>query len=291
MLTESTRIKPLIKWVGGKTHLLKKILPKVPLNINTYYEPFFGGGAVFFALSPEKAVINDANLDLTNMYHWTKAAPVDFFKVFEGLFNAYLALSAEKDVTIESAEPRANYYYEQRELFREEDTATLCHAARFLFLGRTSFNGLVRYSKKSGFNSPHGRHKKIYVPSLSEVRGVAKAMSKCSTLNKDFQEVVSDAKPGDFIYFDPPYIPANRTANFKEYSVDGFSWSDHVRLKEECDRLTAKGVKWLLSNSDAPEALNLYDGYKIDIVQAARSINCKSDKRGKVNEILVRNYQ
>ena len=297
--------KCVVKWPGGKRQLLPNILSMVPSGFETYYEPFVGGGAVFFALNPKRAVINDLNNHLIILYSLIKLVPTKLKPIFTKVFNGYLSLPKEEEIK-HSETQRTKYYIKYRTLFNSytKELNSLEHhpdlinyhsiieyAAWFLFLNHTSFNGLVRYNKRGEFNVPHGKRKSYYFPS-EEILDTSVYMNgcDCKIYNQDFQEVTTNAQRKDFVYFDPPYLPLNATANFTQYNPGGFGLADHQRLKEECDRLTSLGTKWLQSNSATPKVFELYSDYNIKVVPANRSINCKGEKRGKVDEVLIWNY-
>lgn len=270
--------QPFLKWAGGKRQLLPEIKQHIP-KYNTYYEPFVGAGAVLFELQPKRAVINDSNSELINCYRTIK----------DNLTELLEDLSKHKN--------EEEYFYALRELDRKEaEFAQLSpaqRASRIIYLNKTCFNGLFRVNSQGQFNVPFGRYKNPKI--LDEV--VLKAVNKyfnnneVRILNQDFEEAVNDARNGDFVYFDPPYDPVSDTASFTGYDINGFNRDEQRRLKRVFDDLTQRGVKCLLSNSATDFILELYGDYQpIMIVSASRNINSVADKRGKVSEVLIRNW-
>jgi DNA adenine methylase len=270
----SVQCKPFVKWAGGKTRLLPSILPLVPMRIGTYCEPFAGGAALFFALASEsprrfkRAILSDANEDLIDCY---RAIKHDVGSVIR-------ALRKHKSTSKAFYKARAT------------DPATLsasARAARFIFLNKTCFNGLYRVNKKGLFNTPFGRYKNPCICD-TEVLHAASAALKCVRLVAgDFTKATRELGSGDFVYFDPPYIPLSSTADFTSYTKDGFGALDQKRLAREMERLRKKGVRTLLSNADARGARALYKTFQRRHVMAARAINCDGRKRGPVRELLL----
>ena len=274
-------VAPVLKWAGGKRQLLKDIKKHIPEKFLTYYEPFLGGGAVLFELQPNKAVVNDIN---------------------EELMNVYLVIRDHNEELIEELKKheRKNseeYYYEIRELDRDkrkyEQLSNIEKAARMIYLNKTCYNGLFRVNSQGQFNVPYGRYKNPNIVNEVTLRAVSNYFNKAKITFKwgDFEEAVKGAIEGSFVYFDPPYDSVSDTSSFTGYDKNGFDKEEQLRLKELCDKLNKKGVKFLLSNSATDFILDLYKDYNITIVQANRAINSKADKRGKVDEVLVKNYQ
>lgn len=265
--------RPCLKAVGGKTVLLPEILPRLPAKIKTYYEPFVGGGAVFFALAAEKrfkhALIGDANAEFITAY-------VQIQRDVEGVVRAL-----KKHVYEE------RYYYE----VRAQDPLKLSHndrAARLIYLNKTSFNGLYRVNRKGQFNVPFGKYTNPTICDEENLRAVAAVLKNEGITLGDFAGSVRGAKRGDAVYFDCPYWPVSESSNFTNYTKDGFGFEDQRRLRDCALRLKKKGVHVLLSNADVPPVRELYaKGFKIERVEAPRRINSKSDRRGDVGELLI----
>lgn len=271
-------IKPFVKWVGGKRQIMDEILKYVPKNFSTYYEPFVGGGAVFFEIQPKKAVINDVNGELVNLY-----------KVIQN----------DVDGLIEDLEKHKNeedYYYLIRSFDRDpyifDSLSKVERASRIHFLNKTCYNGMFRVNSSGEFNVPFGRYKKPDIVNEDNFRAVSDFLNNSNVriLNTDFESALKYIRKEAFVYFDPPYDPISDTSSFTGYSKNGFDRDDQKRLKKLCDKLNKRGVRFLLSNSSSNFILELYKDYKIEFVGAKRSINANGDARGEVKEVLVRNY-
>lgn len=264
--------RPFVKWAGGKTALLPEILRRLPAKINTYYEPFIGGGAVFFALAAEKrferAVLNDRNAELMETYGVIR-------NEIDGLIRA---LSEHK-----YDEKR---YYKVRAL-NPWALDEIDRGARLIYLNRTGFNGLYRVNKKGTFNVPFGRYTNPTICDEPNLRAVKKVLIRQTLMFVDFEQAVMTAKRGDTVYFDPPYVPVSKTANFTAYDTGGFGPNEHVRLRDVALKLVKRGVHVLLSNSDTSFVCELYQDFKIEKVHAPRRVNSKGDKRGDVAELLI----
>lgn len=272
-------VQPVLKWVGGKRQLLDVILPLIPNDINRYVEPFLGGGAVFFSLQSEKALINDYNKELINVYNIVKK-------------DLNLLISKLEEYQEKNCKES---FYQIRELDRKENYKYLSNidkAARTMYLNKTCYNGLYRVNKKGQFNTPFGSHKNVNIVNEDLIRKMSAFLNAndIQIFNEDYKKILSEVKKGDFVYLDPPYVPLSISSNFTSYTENGFGLKEQEELKLECDKLNKKGVKFLLSNSDSPLIRELYADYDIIIVKANRFINSKSNKRGKINEVLVKNY-
>ena len=272
-------VMPVVKWVGGKRQLITEIDKYIPSHFSTYYEPFLGGGAVFFYLQPKKAVVNDINKELINLYQVIQDNVEELIE----------------DLKKHKNEP--DYFYSIRELDRDLEVykklTPVERASRIHYLNKTCYNGLFRVNSQGQFNVPFGRYKnpnivnEITLRAVSNYFNSAKITFKCC----DFEEAVKGARKGSFVYFDPPYDPVSDTSSFTGYDKGGFDRQEQKRLKKLCDKLDDRGIKFLLSNSETEFILDLYRDYKIEIVQAKRSINSKGNKRGEVNEVLVMKYE
>lgn len=277
VMVKNKLIRPFLKWAGGKRYLLSKIDIRVP-KMTKYYEPFLGGGAVLFSLQPKNATINDINSDLMNVYNVIK----------KDVENLIKELSKHKN--------ESEYFYKIRSLDRDEESfdelTDVERAARVIFLNKTCFNGLFRVNNQGQFNAPFGRYKNPNFINSEVLRAVNKFLNEkdITILNVSFEKLLPEIQKGSFVYLDPPYDPVSDTASFTGYSLDGFDKEDQKKLKEFCDQLNAKGVKFLLSNSATSFTKELYKDYEIEIVKVPRIINSDATKRGNVDEILVRNY-
>lgn len=272
-------VTPVVKWVGGKRQILSEIKKYIPKNISTYYEPFVGGGAVLFDLQPSKAVINDVNGELINLYQVIKDNVESLIK----------DLGKHKN--------ESEYYYDVRSWDRDpayyQGLSDVERASRILFLNKTCYNGLFRVNQAGQFNTPFGRYKDPNIQNSDTLRAVSRYFNEADIklLNTDFEQAMKWCRRGSFVYFDPPYDPVSDSANFTGYSSGGFDRNEQIRLKELCDKLDNRGVKFLLSNASTEFIHDLYRDYNIEIIQAKRAINSKGNDRGEVDEVLVRNYE
>lgn len=272
-------LKPVIKWVGGKRQLLKQLYDLMPANYNNYFEPFLGGGALFFSLAPTNAVVNDANAALIEMYEVIRDHPTELLN--------YLTVHAQKN--------SKEYYYTVREIDRNGQLGGLNkiqRVARLIFMLKVDFNGLYRVNSKGQFNVPYGRYKNPKIANAENIMTVSAYFNsaKITFLNEDFADAVNTAAKNDFVYFDPPYIPVSVTSSFTSYTADGFGMKDQERLRDLFFALQQKGVKVMLSNSDTELTRDLYQGANFHEVQASRSVNSDSSKRGKIGELIITSY-
>ena len=272
-------LQPFTKWTGGKRQLLPIIKSLMPDNYNNYFEPFIGGGALFFDLSPDKAVINDFNNELINCYQQIKKYPQKLIEL--------LAKHQENN--------SKEYYLELRSADRDnriDKMTNVERAARIMYMLRVDFNGLYRVNSKNQFNVPYGRYKNPKIVDGELLLSISKYLNDndIHILNKDFEEAVEDVRVGDFVYFDPPYIPLSETSAFTSYTHEGFSYEDQVRLRDTFMKLDEKGAYVMLSNSSSPIVEELYKDFYIHKVEATRTNGAKSSSRGKISEIIVTNY-
>lgn len=272
--------KPFVKWAGGKRQILDKLNKYIPTNFGTYYEPFVGGGALLFDLSPKKAVINDSNEELMNVYN----VLCDYSKYSKmcKLLNKYEANHSEE------------FYYEIRNMDKEKSFTRISDykkAARTLYLNKSCFNGLYRVNKKGEFNVPFNKNKKVNTYDGENLLTIHYFLTnndiKIECL--DFEESVKNAKKGDFVYFDPPYD--SDTSTFNSYTEEGFGKEEQRRLAKVFKELDSRGVYVMLSNHNTILVNELYKDYNINIIEAKRSINSKGSKRGNVEEVIITNYE
>ncbi|MCB9811039.1 MAG: DNA adenine methylase [Candidatus Nomurabacteria bacterium] len=286
LFEDATRIvnekpKPFVKWVGGKRQLLQQfrdmgLYPPDDFDpvTNTYFEPFVGGGAVFFDLLPKKAELSDLNNELVVTYNVIK-------NDVDALIKSLKKHKYEKE-----------YYLE----VRARDPKALSDidvASRFIFLNRTCFNGMYRVNSKGGFNVPFGKYTNPIICDEENLRKVSKALQKVTVKNQDYKAVLKKAKKEDFVYFDPPYYPVSKTASFTSYTADSFLDKEQAELRDTFFELHKRGCYVMLSNSDTPFINKLYSGIKgvkVSKVAAGRAINSNAAKRGKISEVLVTNY-
>lgn len=272
-------LQPFTKWTGGKRQLLGELRSYMPETYGCYFEPFVGGGALFFDLAPEKAVINDFNEELINTYLQIKNNPAELI-----------------DLLIKHKENNSkDYYLELRSADRDGRISRMTgveRAARILYMLRVDFNGLYRVNSKNQFNVPYGRYKNPKIVDVDLLHQISDYLNEndVEILQTDFAEAVKDAQTGDFVYFDPPYIPLNETSSFTSYTHEGFSYEEQVRLRDTFKELTERGVYAMLSNSSSPLVEELYKDFNIYFVEAQRTNGAKSSSRGKISEIIVTNY-
>ena len=278
-MAKNKLVAPVVKWVGGKRQILDQITKYVPETFSTYYEPFLGGGAVLFELQPKKAVVNDINNELMNIYEVIRDNVEELIEDLKKHRN-------EED-----------YFYKVRELDRDKQRynkmTPVEKASRIIFLNKTCYNGLFRVNKAGEYNAPFGNYKNPNIVNETTLMAVSSYFNKVKIrfTCQDFAEVLKRSRKGAFVYLDPPYDPVSETASFTGYDKGGFDRDEQVRLKKTCDKLNKKGVKFLLSNSATDFIKDLYKDYKIEVIQAKRAINSRADKRGEVDEVLVMNFE
>lgn len=281
-MKKNPMVKPVLKWAGGKRQLMPQILEYIPKKFGRYYEPFVGGGALFFELQNSKSTINDFNTELILTY-----------KSIRDNLDQLVQLLKQHEQNNSS-----EYYYEIREWDRNgiiDNKNNVERAARFIYLNKTGFNGLFRVNSQNQMNTPYGRYKNPAIVNAEILTAVSEFLNdpKVEILNGDFEEAVKNAKRGDFVYFDPPYAPlVDDKKSFVGYTLNGFDAKEQERLRDLFNALTNKGVKVMLSNSSVPYIHDIYSEYKDTtiVVPAKRSINSRSSGRGKVDEVLIMNY-
>lgn len=280
MVKPEVGAKPIVKWVGGKARLLPTLFPLMPEDKSDYVEPFAGGLAVLFAVSPQVAHVNDNNSELVNLYEVVRDDP-------NGLV---AALKAHK------AKDSEEHFYEVRALDRDAakfaGLSSVERAARFVYLNKTAYNGLWRVNSQGQMNAPYGRYKRPAIVNEEGIRAVHAffAGRGVSFTTGDFADTLPHVKRGTFVYLDPPYDPISKTAAYTGYTASGFGRADQERLRAYCDQLDKRGARFMLSNADTPFINDLYAGYRIEKVVAPRAISCKGDGRKAVSEVVVMNY-
>jgi DNA adenine methylase len=268
---------PIVKWVGGKGRILGQLEPLLPdgVEMMRHVEPFFGGGALFFKRQPERALVADINPTLINVYESVRDD-------VNGVITHLRALAREghgKDA-----------YYAVRKRYNHVRLDRAERAATFIYLNKTCFNGLHRVNRRGEFNVPAGRYKNPKILDVAALHAASAALHRAEIRNEGFEGLLESARPGDFIYFDPPYAPVSDTANFTSYAREGFGPEMQVRLRDVYRVLDRRGCRLMLSNSDVRFIRDLYRGFEIDTVAAPRAVNCDATRRGKVSEVVVRNY-
>ena len=260
--------KPILKWAGGKTQMLGDLLPKVPSSYGRYIEPFFGGGAMFFALQPEQAVIADSNPELINLYRQVANHVDDVIgqlKKYENTQEMFYAVRGQDWTMLPEAEA----------------------AARTIFLNKTCFNGLYRVNKKGQFNVPFGKYKKPKICDEEGLKAASAALKKAEIVCGDYLLVLEHyAQPGDFVFLDPPYLPISEYSDFKRYTKEQFYEEDHVELAKMVKTLHERGCHVILTNSNHPLVHELYAPFTIDVIQTKRHISCNGSTR-KGEDVIV----
>ncbi len=260
--------KPLIRWAGGKGLLLKYILPHTPVTFNRYFEPFFGGGALFFALQPENAFLSDSNEELMNCYLQIRDHPEDIITLLS-------SLKSTKEA-----------YYAVRESVPQDGIG---RAARFLYLMKLAFNGVHRVNAQGHFNVPYGRNRNAPVYDPNHIQRISALLSSAQLSHGDFEIAVSDAQKGDFVYFDPPYTVAHSNNGFIEYNASIFSWEDQKRLATVAQKLAERGCKVLTSNADHASIHELYSYFQTESITRVSTIAASNKHRRQITECLFHN--
>ena len=298
MNTTTKGAKPFIKWAGGKTQLLADIERNLPADFSTkevtYVEPFVGGGSVVFWMlqnfpNIKKAVINDINSKLINVYHIIKHNPKELIDSLHLIEDEYLPKNHDE---------RTAYFMEQRRRFNDEILSNVDQAAIFIFLNRTCFNGLYRENAKGKFNVPHGRYAHPTICDEATIMADSEVLQKVEIMCGDFAATEIYAGADTLYYFDPPYKPLSDTSSFNTYVKEPFDDKEQIRLRDFCNIITQKGSRFILSNSDVKGKNpadnffdDLYSEYNINRVFATRMVNANPDKRGKLTELMISNIR
>ncbi len=271
-------MKPFIMFVGGKTQLLPTLLPLFPAKAKTYFEPFLGGGAVFFALAKanrfEKAVLNDWNDELANVFGVVRNHPAALMRALDDFEKEYL-LAPER------------VYYGTRDQSPDEMTE-VAQAARFIALNKSCFNGLYRVNAAGRFNVSWSKKEKVNTYEEANIRACSAALRSASISEGDFEHALVDAGPGDLVYLDPPYLPISKTSSFTSYTKGGFDLNAHERLAKKAAEVADRGAHVFASNSDHKEIREMWGDRKFEVVEvlAKRAVNCQGAKRGKIKELI-----
>ncbi len=278
-MAKNQLVGPVVKWVGGKRQLLDEITPLLPKRITSYCEPFLGGGAVLFSIQPKRAIVNDLNQDLITVY-----------EVIRDDVESLLG-------SLKKHENSSEYFYAIRDMDRDKEAyqsmSKVDKASRLIYLNKTCYNGLFRVNSSGEFNSPFGHYKNPNIVNEPILKAVSQYFNanNITFYSEDFAETLERVQKGGFVYLDPPYDPVSDTASFTGYNKSGFDRKEQKRLKECCDELTRRGIKFMLSNSATEFIKELYREYDITIVKAKRAINSDASKRGAIEEVLIRNYE
>lgn len=298
IISSTKPAKPFLKWAGGKNKLIPRLQNLLPSDIATgnytYVEPFVGSGAVLFWMLENfphlsKVVMNDVNVDLINAYQVIASAPHDLLRSLELFQNEFHELEGNEDA-------KKHYYYEKRTEYNLRASNKYNHAALFIFLNRTCFNGLYRVNRKNEFNVPMGAYARPKICDVENILAVSHALQRVEILCGDFEDTLRYVGEKAVFYLDPPYKPLNPTSSFNAYAQDRFDDAEQVRLKNFCQRIDGLGHTWFLSNSDLythggkDEFFDsLYSDFLIERVEARRNINVNPLKRGVLNELLITN--
>ncbi len=274
----SYKIPIIVKWAGGKTQLLEQLNKFFPKKIENYYEPFAGGGAVFFYIKqkfkPKKIIISDINKDLINTYLQVKSNTNELLKLLR----------------IHQKKHSKQYYYQIRDRFNNNKKLTVQRAADFIYLNHTCFNGLYRVNSKGKFNVPIGSYKNPTIADEKRLKRASKLLQGVIIKCQDYKEMIKNISDKTFIYLDPPYYPLNNTSNFTSYTSNGFGKREQKKLAIFFNELSKRGAKGMLSNSNTDFIKGLYFNFGIHEVLAKRAINSKAEGRGAISELLITNY-
>jgi DNA adenine methylase len=281
-------ISPFIKWVGGKTQLINEINEMLPKEIDTYIEPFIGGGAILFSLLENRdipnIVINDRNIDLVNTYKTVRDNVNELINILSIFEYNYHSIDGDNNL-------KNKYYYRMREIFNSHSEDIITQSAIFIFLNKTCFNGLFRVNKKNEFNVPIGSYRLPKICDSNNLLNISLKLKNVTILCGDYSETLKYAKGKTLFYFDPPYKPLSKTSGFISYQNNTFNDDEQIRLNSFCLELNRLNYKWILSNSKPDNDFfdELYKDFNIHEVLARRVINSKGDKRGEISELLINN--
>lgn len=271
-----------IKWVGGKRKLLPALTPLLPKTWERYFEPFLGGGALFFHLHERLKIpyLSDANGHLIGFYRVLRDCTDELCEAVEELASQTADLDMDRCCDV--------YYEVRAERNADPDTGTIRAAARFFYLNQVGFNGLYRENKSGGFNVPFGR--RMFRPDLDKLRAAATALDKATLEVGPYTTIMPFLQAGDFVYLDPPYIPLSATSSFSSYTSNGFGRLDQMALAVFIERAAALGVHVMLSNSSTPVTREIFQGLHVNEVKAPRAVSAKGSSRGKVSELILTTY-
>ncbi len=276
---------PLVKWVGGKRQLQSTLLPLLQQSVDwtraTYFEPFFGGGAMLLALQPPRAHFSDLNVGLVNMYKFVRDEPREFGSLLRDYESRYNVLDDDEAKI---------FYLSERNLFNSKTRNGLEMAARFVFLNKAGFNGMYRENNKGELNIPFGKRSKIALGDQSNIDLVSEVLKGVEMHLQDYALTVEQAVAGDVVYFDPPYAPLTATSSFTGYTADGFDGDEQEKLRDLALQLTERNVRVVLSNSSAEHIRTLYKDFEVLEVKASRAISATAKGRAPVTELIMTNF-
>lgn len=276
-----SKVKPFLKWAGGKSRVAKEISSFFPEKYIRYYEPFLGGGAIYFSVSPQKGYLNDLNQYLIGTYETVRDKPNKLIHELKDISNKYHSLS--------NLDEKSVYYYEARKNYNKMTSMGISKAALFIFLNKTGYNGMYRENSKGEYNIPFGKHEKCLICDTDNILEVSRNLKDIVFTSGDYKNAVDTAEKGDLIYFDPPYVPVSKTANFTQYQKEGFGLDEHILLRDLAIKLHKKGCYVIISNSYCEISKELYKDkiFKINTIKITRLIH--SSKKV-VPEIVVTNF-
>lgn len=276
-----SKAKPFLKWAGGKSRVAEEITRFFPVKFNRYFEPFLGGGAIYFRISPQEGLLNDLNKHLIDTYVIIRDRANELIKKLEKVDSEYHSLLAIED--------KSKYYYDSRERYNKLRSTSIEKAALFIFLNKTGYNGMYRENKKGEYNIPFGKHEKCLICDSKNILEVSRNLSDIEFSSVDYKKAVATAKKGDLVYLDPPYIPISKTANFTQYQKEGFGLDEHIKLRDLAIALNKKGCFVVISNSSCKESMELYTDsiFTIHTIKITRLIHFSKKV---VPEIVVTNF-
>jgi len=276
-------VKPLLKWAGGKRHIADELFKSFPIcwNSGRYFEPFIGGAAMYLHLKPVCAKISDVNARLVNFYQQVKSNHIALIHMIDELVI---------DFNSKTEEAKNDHYLQIRKRFNESVPESLESAALLYVINKLCFNGLYRENSKGGFNVPFGKRKRFPEFSPKDFFEAAKILSDTEIVNQDFADAVADVRYGDFVYFDPPYIPLTTTSSFTTYNSAGFGIGQQKKLADTMSELKSLGVKSICSNSDTQLTREIFSAHQIDTILAPRMVSASASGRGNVSELVIRNF-
>lgn len=281
MTISTQQAGPFLKWVGGKGQLLSQFAPLFPQAYECYFEPFVGGGAVFFHLQPAQAILSDSNPNLIAAYRHVQVCIDELISYLYEIQAHYHRLSSLE---------QEQAYYQARSEYNALPIDTVKKTALLIFMNKTGYNGLYRESKRGGYNVPFGRYDNPALFDETNLRVASKVLQGVELVNMPFSEVLQRAKTHDFVYFDPPYVPISKTASFTSYTKMEFGREQQAQLADTARQLALQGVQVMISNSNNDLIRKLYNDFHIHEVQASRMVNSKAAQRGKITELVITSY-
>jgi DNA adenine methylase len=284
---DTNPVKPLIKWAGGKRQIASELHSRFPINWNsgTYIEPFIGGGAIYLHIAPANSIIADANQRLIGFYQHVKNEPDKLFEGIQAASETFNALASR------GLEEKKTQYISFRTDFNNSEPLSIESAILLFILNKLCFNGLYRENSKGGFNVPFGQKETMPILLKEDLDSLSGALKDTLILNSDFEDTISYANPGDFVYLDPPYIPLNEAPSFTSYHSTGFGQEDQKRIAEAMLTLKEFGINAMCSNSETELTREIYIGLNISTIQAPRMVSAKASGRGSIAEVVITNYE